>query len=137
MSKLPQAASDVLVSVGTALGALLFVGIVGLGSADYLRFLSQGEAASAAAWAGARSAVMAPPGGDREELALQAALHVLGEDSELVPSHVAVRVVEDSRRGTLTVTVTVDFHDWAPFFPKPDSTTGISAWPLPRPIAMQ
>ena len=117
--------------------AMLFVGLTGVGAADYVRFLQQGDVASAAAWAGARSAVMAPPGGDREEFAQRAALRVLGDDSEHHSSHAAVRVIEDPRRGTLTVEVEVEFLDWAPFFPKPATTTGISSWPMPHVVGQQ
>lgn len=121
---------------------LLFAALAGLvvsavGIADYVRYFDQGEATSAAAWAGARSVVMAPSGGDRVEIARRAALQVLGEDSELDPAHVTVSVVEDRERSTLTVQVTIPFEDWVWFFPKPASTTGISAWPMPEVVALR
>ena len=118
-------------------GAALATVFIGIGAADYIRFIDQGEATSAAAWAGARSIVMAQPGGDREELAREAALAVLGEDQSTDTTHVVVSVFENRERATLTVMVSRPFDDWAWFFPKPDSTTAYSSWPLPRSVVTQ
>jgi hypothetical protein len=115
-------------------GAALSTLFIGVGAADYIRFIDQGEATSAAAWAGARSVVMAQPGGDREELARGAALQVLGEDGNTDTSHVVVSVFENRERSTVTVMVARPFDDWAWFFPKPESTTAYSSWPLPRSV---
>lgn len=116
-------------------GAALATLAIGVGAADYARFIDQGETTSAAAWAGARSVVMSQPGGDWEELARGAALAVLGEDASTDSAHVVVSVFEDRERSTVTVMVSRPFDDWAWFFPKPDSTTAYSSWPLPRSVA--
>lgn len=116
-------------------GVAVGVVAIGIGAVDYIRFIDQGATTSAAAWAGARSIVMAPPGGDPEELARQAALAVLGEDTRADTAHIVVSVFKDRERSTLTVMVSRPFDDWAWFFPKPDSTTAYSSWPLPHSVS--
>ena len=132
MSNTPTVDASTLFSYILMGGAAVATLAIGIGAADFARFIDQGEATSAAAWAGARSIVMAQPGGDREEQARGAALAVLGVDESTDTSHVVVSVFEDRERSTLTVMVSRPFNDWAWFFPKPDSTTAYSSWPLPR-----
>ncbi len=135
MSKTPAADPSTRLSRISMGGAVVGTLVIGIGAADYIRYIDQGEATSAAAWAGARSVVMAPTGGDREELAREAALQVLGVDESTNQTHVVVSVFENRERSTVTVMVSRPFDDWAWFFPKPDSTTAYSSWPMPRSVA--